>query len=317
MTALLRLLFLLLVASPALAQSYPAKPIRLVISSSAGGSPDLQARLFTQKMTERHAYAWAIENLPGAGGNLAPDRVARSPADGYTLLMASFGPLYVNPSLYSRLTYDILGDFEPITQISFTPNILAVHPSVPLNSVKELVAYAKANPGKLRYGSAGSGSSQHLSGELFKSMAGVDLQHVPYKSSSQMTNELLGGQIEVAFQNAPLVLGYVKSGKLRGLAVTTRTRLPAAPALPTIDESGMKGYEMGGGSGLLAPKGTPAAILKKLEADVRAAISAVREQYAANGLIAVGSSSAEFSAGLKSEIARLATLIHATGAKVE
>jgi tripartite-type tricarboxylate transporter receptor subunit TctC len=148
-------------------------------------------------------------------------------------------------------------------------------------------------------------------------MAGVDLQHVPYKSSSQMTNELLGGQIELAFQNAPLVLGYVNAGKLRGLAVTTRSRLAAAPELPTLDESGLKGYEMGGGSGLLAPRGTPPEILKKLELDVRAAIHAVREQYAANGLIAVGSSSAEFAANLKSEIARLAALIRATGAKVE
>jgi tripartite-type tricarboxylate transporter receptor subunit TctC len=197
------------------------------------------------------------------------------------------------------------------------PNVLVVNPNVPAKDVAELIAYARANPGKLRYGSAGSGSSQHLSAELFKSMAGVDLQHVPYKSSSQMTNELLGGQIELAFQNAPLVLGYVKAGKLRGLAVTTRSRLAAAPELPTLDESGLKGYEMGGGSGLLAPRGTPPEILKKLELDVRAAIHAVREQYAANGLIAVGSSSAEFAANLKSEIARLAALIRATGAKVE
>ncbi|MFL6573148.1 MAG: Bug family tripartite tricarboxylate transporter substrate binding protein [Burkholderiales bacterium] len=316
MTALLRILLLMLVAGQALAQGYPGKPIRLVVSSSAGGSPDLQARLFTQKMAE-HGYSWAIENLPGAGGNLAPDRVAKAPADGYTLLMASFGPLYVNATLYSKLTYDIVRDFEPVTQISFTPNIVALHPSLPLKSVPELIAYARANPGKLRYGSAGSGSSQHLSAELFKSMAGVDLQHVPYKSSSQMTNELLGGQIELAFQNAPLVLGYVNAGKLRGLAVTTRSRLAAAPELPTLDESGLKGYEMGGGSGLLAPRGTPPEILKKLELDVRAAIHAVREQYAANGLIAVGSSSAEFAANLKSEIARLAALIRATGAKVE
>jgi tripartite-type tricarboxylate transporter receptor subunit TctC len=316
---LVKFLLLFAAASQALAQGYPAKPIRLVVSSSAGGSPDLQARLFTQKMSEQHGYAWAIENLPGAGGNLAPDRVAKAPADGYTLLIASFGPLYVNPSLYSKLTYDIVRDFEPITQISFTPNILAVHPSVPLKSVRELVDYAKANPGKLRYGSAGSGSSQHLSGELFKSLAGVDIQHVPYKSSSQMTNELLGGQIELAFQNAPLVLGYVKAGKLRGLAVTTKTRLGAAPELPTLDESGIRGFEMGGGSGLLAPKGTPAPILKKLEADAREALTspAVREQYSANGLIAVGSSSADFAGNLKSEIARLASLIRATGAKVE
>ena len=308
-----------LFADAALAQPYPGKPVRVIVSSSAGGSPDLQIRLVTQKMTDAQGYAWVIENLPGGGGNIAPERVAKAPPDGYTLLMASAGPLYINPSLYPNLPYDIVRDFEPITQISHTPNILAVHPSVPLKSVQELIAFAKANPGKLRFGSAGSGSSQHLSAELFKSMAGVDLQHIPYKSSSQMTGELVGGQIELSFQNAPLVLPYVKSGKLIGLAVTTRTRLATAPDLPTLDESGLKGYDFGGGSALLAPKGTPPAVLKKLEADARAALASpsVREQFALNGLIPVGNSSAEFAANQKAEIARLAPLVRASGAKVE
>ena len=317
MRAPLAILLCLLAAGPAAAQGYPAKPVKIIISSSAGGSPDTQVRLFTQKMTEAQGYAWVIENLPGAGGNIAPERVAKSAPDGYTLLMASAGPLYINLSLYARLPYDIVRDFAPITQVSNTPNILAVHPGVPAKSVQELIAYARANPGKLRFGSPGSGSSPHLSGELFDTMAGVQMQHVPYKSSSQMTNELIGGQIELAFQNAPLVLPYVKSGKLRGLAVTTRTRLAAAPELPTLDESGLAGYEFGGGSGLLAPKGTPAAVLHKLETDARAAIAAVREQFAAHGLIAVGSSSAEFAATLKSEIARLAPLVRASGARIE
>lgn len=301
----------------AFAQAYPAKPIKLVISSSAGGSPDLQARLFTQKMTEQHGYTWVIENVPGAGGNIAPERVSKSVPDGYTLLMASAGPLYFNPSLYSKLPYDIVRDFEPITQISNTPNILTVHPSVPIRSVAELIAYARANPGKLRYGSAGSGSSQHLSGELFKSMAKVDIQHVPYKSSSQMTTELVSGQFEMSFQNAPLVLPFVKAGKLRALAVTSRTRIPQAPELPTISESGLAGYEVGGGSGLLAPKYTPAAVLKKLEADAREAIVAVREPFFANALIPVASSSAEFAAYLEAEIARWAPLIRAAGVQVD
>jgi tripartite-type tricarboxylate transporter receptor subunit TctC len=318
----MRLFVFLLCASlggSAGAQSYPAKPIRLVVSSSAGGSPDTQARLFTQKMSEQHGYTWAIENLPGAGGNIAPERVAKSPADGYTLLMASFGPLYANPTLYARLPYDIVKDFEPITQVSYTPNILAVHPSQPLKSVQELVSMAKKNPGKLRYGSPGSGSSQHLSAELFKQMTGTNLEHVPYKSASQMTNELLGGQIELSFNNAPLVLPYVKSGKLRALAVTTRTRIAALPDVPTLDESGLKGYEFGGGSGLLAPKGTPAAIVKKLEADARQAMNdpKVKDAFAQNGLIAVGNSAAEFAAAIRSEIARLAPVIRASGAKVE
>ncbi|HTO49386.1 MAG TPA: tripartite tricarboxylate transporter substrate binding protein [Burkholderiales bacterium] len=300
-------------------QDYPAKPVRIVVSSSAGGSPDIQIRLVTQKMTEANGYAWVIENLPGGGGNIAPERVAKSPPDGYTLLMASAGPLYINPSLYPGLPYDIVRDFEPITQISHTPNILVVHPSVPVKSVKELIAYAKANPGRLRFGSAGSGSSQHLSAELFKRMAGVELQHIPYKSSSQMTTELVAGQIELAFQNAPLVLPYVKAGRLVALAVTTKTRLASTPEVPTLDGSGLKGYDFGGGSALLAPKGTPPAILRKLESDARAALASasVREQFALNGLIPVGNASAEFAANLNAEIARIAPVVRASGAKVE
>lgn len=310
---------LMFFAALAHAQGYPSKPVRLVVSSAAGGSPDLQARIFTQRMTKLYGYIWVIENLPGAGGNIAPDRVAKSPPDGYTLLMASAGPLYFNPTLYTKLSYDIQRDFEPITQVSNVPNILAVHPDVPLHSVKELIAYARANPGKLRFGSPGSGSSQHLSGELFKKMAGVDMQHVPYKSVSQMTTELVSGQFEISFNNAPLVLPFMKAGRLRALAVTTRTRLALAPEVPTLDESGLPGFEVGGGSGLLAPKGTPGAILKKLETDVCNVLTSaeVREQYAANGLIAVGSSSAEFAAYMKEEIARWAPLIRATGASVD
>ncbi|HMH17919.1 MAG TPA: tripartite tricarboxylate transporter substrate binding protein [Burkholderiales bacterium] len=310
---------LMFFAALAHAQGYPSKPVKLIVSSAAGGSPDLQARIFTQRMTKLYGYIWVIENLPGAGGNIAPERAAKSPADGYTLLMASAGPLYFNPTLYTKLSYDIQRDFEPITQVSNVPNILAVHPSVPFNSVKELIAYARANPGKLRFGSPGSGSSQHLSGELFKKMAGVDMQHVPYKSVSQMTTELVSGQFEISFNNAPLVLPFMKAGRLRALAVTTRTRLALAPEVPTLDESGLPGFEVGGGSGLLAPKGTPSAILKKLETDVCGVLTSpeVREQYAANGLIAVGSSSAEFAAYMKEEIARWAPLIRATGASVD
>jgi tripartite-type tricarboxylate transporter receptor subunit TctC len=319
MTSIATTLGLGALAGDAAAQAYPNKPIRLIISSSAGGSPDMQARFFTQRMTEQYGYAWQIENLPGAGGNLAPERVARSAPDGYTLLMASAGPLFINASLYRKLPYDIFKDFEPITQVSNVPNILAVHTSVPLKSVKEMIDYAKANPGKLRYGSAGNGSSQHLSGELFKSMTGVDIQHVPYKSSSQMTIELVSGVVEVAFQNAPLILPYVKQGKLRALGITTKSRLASAPDIPTLDESGLPGYDFSGGSGVLAPKGTPPAILKKLEADMRAAINSpqVREQFLSNGLIPVGQSATDFANALKNENARLAPLIKATGATLD
>jgi tripartite-type tricarboxylate transporter receptor subunit TctC len=301
----------------ALAQTWPSKPIKLVVSSGAGSSPDIQARLFTQVMAERHGYVWVIENAAGAGGNIAAERVAKAAPDGYTLLLASAGPLYFNRSLYPKLTYDIMRDFDPVTQVAHTPNILAVYPGLPIKNVRELIAYAKANPGKLRYGSPGSGSSQHLSGELFNSMAGVEMQHVPYKSSAQMTTELVSGQFEISFQNAPLVLPFLKSGKLRALAVTSMSRLPAAPEVPTVNESGVPGFDVGGGTGLLAPRGTPPAILKKLEADVREAVTAVREQYQANGLVAAGNTAAEFAAALKAENERWAPVVKATGAQVD
>ena len=315
--ALAGLLAMAMASGTALAQAYPSKPIKLVVSSSAGSSPDIQARLFSQVMAERHGYIWVIENAAGAGGNIAAERVAKAAPDGYTLLLASAGPLYFNRALYPKLTYDILRDFDAVSQVAHTPNILAVYPGVPIKNVRELIAHAKANPGKLRYGSPGSGSSQHLSGELFNSMAGVDMQHVPYKSSAQMTTELVAGQFELSFQNAPLILPFLKSGKLRAIAVTSSARLPAAPEIPTVAESGVPGFEVGGGTGLLAPRGTPPAILKKLEADVREAVMAVREAYQANGLVAAGSSAAEFAATLKAENARWAPVIKATGAQVD
>ena len=299
------------------AAAYPAKPLKLIISSSAGSSPDLQARLFTQKMAERHGYVWVIDNVAGAGGNIAAERVAKATPDGYTLLLSSAGPLYFNRALYAKLPYDILRDFEPVSQIANTPNILAVYPGVPVKTVRELIAHAKANPGKLRFGSPGSGSSQHLSGELFSSMAGVQMQHVPYKSSAQMTTELASGQFELSFQNAPTILPFVISGKVRALGVTSRTRLVAAPAIPTVSEAGLPGFEVGGGTGVLAPRGTPAELLKKLETDIREAVAGVREQYAANGLVAVGGSRAEFAANLKAENARWSPIIKATGAQVD
>jgi len=305
---------------PCLAQhAYPAKPVKLVVSSSAGSSPDLQARLFTQRLTQLYGYTWVIENLPGAGGNIAPERVARSAPDGYTLLMASAGPLYFSASLYANLPYDIQRDFEPITQLATTPNVLVVHPGVPIRSVKELVAYAKANPGKLRFGSPGSGTSQHLSGEMFRNLAGVDIEHVPYKSSSQMTTDLMSGQFEMSFQNAPVVLPLLKTGKLRALGVTTSQRLAAVPDVPSIDEAGVPGFEIGGGSGLLAPRGTPTAVVGKIEKDIRTVLSQsdIREQYTANGWIPVASSSAEFALHLKNEISRWRPLIRASGAKVD
>lgn len=312
----------LFAALPAAAQAqapYPAQPVKILVSSSAGGSPDIQLRLVAQKISEARGTVFVIENLPGASGNIAAERVAHAAPDGYTLLYSSAGPIFFNKSLFRKLNYDIERDFEAISQFASTPNILAVHPSQPFRTVQELVAFAKAHPGRLRYGSAGSGSSQHLSMELFKSLAGVDIAHIPYKASSQMTTELVAGQIELAFQNAPLILPHVRSGRLRALAVSTAVRQAFAPEMPTVAESGLAGYEAGGGSGLLAPRGTPRAVVDRLYEDVSRALAlpAVREQYAKNGLHPVASSPAEFAAHIKSEIARWAPVIRATGATVD
>ncbi len=298
---------------------WPTQPVKILVSSSAGGSPDIQLRLVTQKITEARGTAFVIENLPGASGNIAAERVARAAPDGYTLLYSSAGPIFFNKSLFRKLNYDIERDFEAISQFAATPNILAVHPSQPFRTVQELIAFAKANPGRLRYGSAGSGSSQHLSMELFKSLTGVNIAHIPYKASSQMTTELAGGEIELAFQNAPLILPHVRSGRLRALAISTAQRQAFAPEMPTVAESGVAGYEAGGGSGLLAPHGTPRAIVDRLFDDVSRALGnpSVREQYAKNGLHPVGSSPAEFAAHIHSEIARWAPVIKATGATVD
>jgi tripartite-type tricarboxylate transporter receptor subunit TctC len=303
----------------ALAQDYPAKPVRLIVTSGAGSSPDIQARIFTAKLGELWGQPFVIENIAGAGGNIAAERAAKSPPDGYTLLYASAGPLQFNKSLYTKLGYDIVADFEPIMQVRRVPNILAVHPSVPVGSVEALIAYAKAHPGRLRFGSAGSGTSQHLSGELFKHMTGVDMVHVPYKSSAQMTTDLVSGQFELAFQNAPVILSYVRSRQVRALAVTTATRIPALPDIPTIAESGLLGFEIAGGSGLLVPRGTSAAIVAKIHADMKTvlAMPIVREQFAANGVDIVGNSREEFAAQIRSDIERWTPIVKASGARVD
>ena len=308
-----------LAQQPGAAQVYPVKPVKLIVTSGPGSSPDIGSRIFTAKLAEIWGQPVLVENVAGAAGNIGAERVAKSAPDGYTLLYATAGPLQFNMSLYSKLGYDIVGDFEPIMQVTLAPNILAVHPSVPVNSVQELIGYARANPGKLRFGSPGSGSSQHLSGELFKKMTGVDMVHVPYKSSAQMTLELVAGQFELTFQNAPGFLPYVKRGQVRALAVTTARRIALAPELPTVAEAGLPGFEISGRSGLLAPKGTPALIINRVHADMAKvmAIPSVRERLEANGSIIVANRPEEFAASLTHEINRWAPIITALGAKTD
>jgi tripartite-type tricarboxylate transporter receptor subunit TctC len=306
------------VPSTALPQTYPVKPVRIIVTSGVGSAPDIGARIFSAKLAEIWGQQVLVENVAGAAGNIGAERVAKSPPDGYTLLYATAGPLQFNMSLYEKLGYNIVRDFNPIMQVSRAPNILAVHPSVPVNSVPELIAYAQANPGKLRFGSPGAGSSQHLSGELFRKLTGVDMVHVPYKSSAQMTLELAAGQFELTFQNAPVILPYVKRGQVRALAVTTANRVPFAPELPTVAES-LPGFEIGGRAGLLAPRGTPESIIKKVHADMAMvmAMPTVREHFVASGYVVVASRPEEFAASLTTEINRWAPIIKASGAKAD
>ncbi len=306
-------------APTALAQAYPSKPIRVIVPAPPGSAPDFLSRLLAPKLGDIWGQPLVIDNVLGAGGNIGTDRVAKAPADGYTLLFNTIGPIGVNISMYSNLPFDPVKDFVPITLVAKVPNILVVHPNVPVKSVQELVAYAKQNPGKLRYGSPGSGTSNHLSAELLKLMAGIDLLHIPYKSSAQMTTDILGGQVEVVFHNAPVLLPHVKSGALRGLGITSATRNPSAPELPPIAEAGVPGFEVTAWFGFMAPANTPPAIVNKIHGDVVKAMALpdVRERMLTQAAEPVGSSPQEYAAFINAEIAKWAKVVKQSGAKVE
>jgi tripartite-type tricarboxylate transporter receptor subunit TctC len=303
-------------AGSAIAQtSYPDKPIRIIVGFAAAGPADLTARVIGEKFTDAWGQPVVIENVTGAGANIAGDRVAKAAPDGYTLLLASLAQLTINPALYDRMPYDTVKDVVPVTQAVFTPNILAVNNDVPAKTVAELVALARAQPGKLTFGSAGVGTSQHLAGELFKSMAHVDMQHVPYRGAAPVITDLLGGRISMFFGNVTAVLPQVQDGKLRGLAVTSLKRIAAAPDLPTLAESGFPGFDATASFGLVAPAGTPPAIIDKLNRETVRILASpdVRKRFAELGSEVIGNSPAEFSAVIKAEIPQWAKLIKDAG----
>lgn len=309
---------LLAAAAAAGAQQYPNKPVRLIVPFAAGGSTEVLARVIAQKLTEGWGQPVVVDIRPGAGGTIGADIAARAAPDGYTLVMVAIGHA-VNPTLYRKLPYDTERDFAPITLVANVTNALVVHPSVPASSVGELIALAKAKPGQLNYASGGAGSGAHLAAELFKWMAQVNIMHVPYKGVGQAVTDLLGGQMHIMMSTLPVVIQHVKSGRLRGLAVTTKTRSPTAPELPTIAEAGLPGYEMSQWFGLLAPAGTPQIVLGKLNREVAAVLGQrdVRERLAAQGAEATSNTPEEFARHIRSEIIKWAKVIKESGTRAD
>jgi tripartite-type tricarboxylate transporter receptor subunit TctC len=303
-------------AGDALAQSnYPEQVVRILVGFPAGTAPDVAARMIADKMTANLGKAFVVENISGANGNIACDRVAKSPPDGYTLAMCGNGSLIFAPSLYPKLPYDPIKDFVPITRVFVAANILVVHPDVPAKNLSELVALAKARPGELTYGHTGVGSSQHLAGELFKSMADLDIRPITYRGSTAVLPDLLAGRITMGFTNIVNVAPLVKEGKLREFAVTSRKRSALLPDLPTMAESGYPGYEAVPWFGLMAPAGTPQPIIEKLHAETVKvlAIPEVRRKFESQGLDVIGGTPAEFAAVIRTEIPYWGKIIKEAG----
>ena len=303
----------------ALAQAYPNKPITMIVPFPAGGTTDILARIVGKALEGELGQPVVIDNKAGAGGNIGAQQAARAKPDGYTLFMGTVGTHGINESLYRKLPYSPLGDFQPITRVAMVPNLLVAHPSRPYKTVKELIDYAQKNPGKVNYASSGSGTSIHLSGELFKSMAKVDMMHVPYKGSAPAVADLLGGQTDIMFDNMPSAFQHVKAGKLRAIAVTTDKRYPELPDVPTIAEAGVPGYNATSWFGLFTNRKVPADVLAKLnDAMVKILTKPeVIKQMAEQGAVAHPEKPAEFEAFIKAETAKWGPVVKQSGATVD
>jgi tripartite-type tricarboxylate transporter receptor subunit TctC len=311
---------LMLAAAPAaVAQPYPAKPIKLIAPSTPGDAPDVIARLVADKLSLVLGQQVVVENKPGAGGVVGSDAVAKAAPDGYTLIMGNAGSHGINAAVYAKLPYDIQRDFAPVSQIAVAPNIFVINPDIPAKTIQEFIAYAKARPGKLGYASGGNGSSSHMSMELFKSMTGVDLIHVPYKGSSPALTDVVAGQDAIMVVNMPPAVPLVKAGRLRALAVTTSTRSPLMPEVPTVAESGLPGYETVAWFGVLAPAGTPKDVIDRLSAEMAkiARSPEMRERLISLGAEPVGSTPEQFAAIIGRDIAKWTALSKAVGIKVD
>ncbi|TFI46674.1 tripartite tricarboxylate transporter substrate binding protein [Diaphorobacter sp. DS2] len=303
----------------ALAQNFPTKPITIIVPFSAGGTTDILARIVGQGLTTELGQSVVVDNKPGAGGNIGGSLAAKAAADGYTLFMGTVGTHAINQSLYKKLPFDPVKDFAPLSRVATVPNLLVAHPSQPFKTVKEMIAYAKANPGKITFGSPGSGASPHVSGELFKSMTGTDMLHVPYKGSAPAMTDLLGGQTSVMFDNMPSAIQHVRSGKLRPIAVTTAKRSPELPDVPTIAEAGVPGYEATSWFGMFAPAGTPKPVLDKLHAALIKVLNQadVKKKIAEQGGDVVAETPAQFAAFIQAESVKWGKVVKESGATAD
>ena len=301
------------------AQPFPQKPVKLIVGFPPGGGVDIIARSISQALSDRLGQPVIVENRSGAGGNIAAEQVARAPADGYTLLVSAVSSLAISASLYKAPRYDLLKDLTPVAVVASVPNVLVVHPSVKATNVKEFIAYVKANPGKVNFGSAGSGTTVHFAGELFKSMANIDMVHVPYKGAAPAMADLLGGQVQVMFDFLSAAAPQIKSGKLRALGVTSTKRSPVLPNVPTIAEAGLPGYNVLGSFGVMAPAGTPADVVNRLNREIGAVanLPEVKARLIAHAATPEQQTPEEFEKVLKAEVAKWAKIVDATGVKLE
>ena len=299
------------------AQSYPARPVRIIVGFPAGGTTDIGARLIAQWLSERLGQQFIVENRPGAGTHLATEAVARASADGYTLLMAT-GSNAINATLYDRLNYNFLRDIVPIVGVIRSPFVLEVHPAVPVKTVPELIAYAKASSGKITMASFGTGTSSHLTGELFKMMTGVEMLHVPYRGSAPMLIDLLSGQVQLAFDNLPASIEHIRSGKLRPLAVTTTTRSEVLSDIPALAEM-LPGFESSAWNGIAAPKNTPAEIIEKLNKEINAALAnpRIKARFAELSGVVLGGTPADFGKLISQETDKWGKVVRAANIKPE
>jgi tripartite-type tricarboxylate transporter receptor subunit TctC len=310
----------LCLATPAFAQAqtYPTKPVKLVVPYPPGGPTDIVARLVAQKLSDAMGQQFIIDNRPGAGGNPGAELVARSPADGYTLVVATTAHA-INPSLFKNLGYSLSKDFAPVSQLTSGPLLIVANPQLPAKNVAELIALAKAKPGELNFASSGNGQSTHLSAELFAAMAGVKMNHIPYKGSAPALTDTMGGQTQLMFDTMLSAMPHVKAGKLKALAVTSATRSPVAPDLPTVAESGLPGYEAIAWNGLLAPAGTPPEVLARLSAELKKVLASpdVKDKFEAQGFAASWNSPEDFGRFMSTEVDKWAKVVKVSGAKVD